>query len=533
MPEVRSIPSAVGAYEAQVIDFSGIPREMARVAQAKEKQRAEQAADLDKSIEKMIGNKGGVRPQDTEYINDLEKELYNFYYNNKKSILAGGKEKIELNERMGKVRAEINRSSGLFKTGLVLIPTMKSMYEKGGEMSDEGKQALDAWQLPINDPRRQSYTIPGPGGTRVAIDNFNVDNLDWTKPFDEKTDLTNKFAKQDYRTKTIKELGGKNKYGFVTDETMQVRYVLPGTVEQVVKNVSVTKGNSFSKHYETLFEQYKQQYAPDVMAEDFKGVADAYSDITGFDITTMFKSGKVNTAYEYALFTNLKRNIPQVVKDTYDYATQNMLFRQQSLDIARSRNALGWSKFNWQQTQNETLQQQIAQMLSSEGGPSNIAKINDYINANVAIADLNTGGGKNFEVETVHLKGKYYQHNLKARVPLLSLVTGNPITSQTEAEDVFKSSMSKMQGWKGVIKSFTSDGQTIYYGEYTQSFHINYADKGAANLVDSKILTVASEVSNSDALRKSLDSKRKKIVPDEQTTTPFQNKGRNRFGIGL
>ena len=91
MAEVRPIPSAVGAFEAQVIDFNKTYKAIVDNAAAIRKRQAQAQKDIEKQMDVALADKRAIRPQDSDYVEEKRQEVYNYYFQNRDNIMAGGK----------------------------------------------------------------------------------------------------------------------------------------------------------------------------------------------------------------------------------------------------------------------------------------------------------------------------------------------------------------------------------------------------------------------------------------------------------
>ena len=515
MPEVRSIPSAVGAYEAQVIDFSGITREMARAAQLKQKQAAEEAAAVDKMIDRTMVDNRTTRVQDDPYLSSMRDEIYDFYDKNRKSILSGGSAYSEMKQRMGKLKSEIGKSNTLFKMGQSFVSVYRDGLRRGDQFEATTKEAFSNWEKPINDKAWNEYTIKRPDGSTAPLDQFSVDDIQYGKAFDEKVDIVDKFKPTDFHTVTYEEVGGENKFGFQLDKTTQIKMVMPSVTANWVNQASISKPTSFTETYGKLFDMYRQQYNndPKMMELDFNGVVDAYKDIAKVDISTMFNQGQpgIDTPYEFALFSNMKRNMPYIAKKTYDYSTQSMLFKQQMVDIAKQRANLARQKFFRDEKTDEDLPQQIASAFSNPNAVGSINDIDNYINSYINNPDFATGGAKSAWVESKSLGGKVYQHTVYQQRPVINGATGNPAASEAEARAIV--------GGSGILKGIkNSDGTYSFYNQVVRTVTIDYGKKTAIGEVESKIINPAIESSQSTQHKVWLKERTKKMPKGKQFT---------------
>ena len=80
MAEVRAIPSAVGAFEAQVIDTTRAYNILLQNAAAERKQTLALRKEIEDNLNTSLSDKRIIRQQDARYINGLRDDLNNYFY---------------------------------------------------------------------------------------------------------------------------------------------------------------------------------------------------------------------------------------------------------------------------------------------------------------------------------------------------------------------------------------------------------------------------------------------------------------------
>ena len=374
MAEVRQIPSAVGAFEAQVFDLSKTYRTIMSQDAANRKRQAQTQKDIEKQIEVSLADKRTIRPQDSDVVEEKRLDVYNYYYNNRDNINAGGKALGELKMKMGEFTSLVTESASLKKQGDTFNPVIAQGLKFENQFDDGVLDAYDMWSKPINDPTRKEATFDR-DGQKVPINQFGVPDLKYFAKFNEPKDLDAVItANVKPYTVTSMELSKNKKLGgMYVDNTTGIKvYDDNAIVNQVLSVATSPKSRGFLSTFDKQLQMYNAFPQQDRELE-FKSVVDAYKDLTGSDITRHFtKEGGpgIDNALEFAVFKNLQSKLPQVVKDTYDYRTQNALVNTWRYNLTQSR-------FNYEKAQNETLDEDIIK--SIRAGKFNPDEWNAYM----------------------------------------------------------------------------------------------------------------------------------------------------------
>jgi hypothetical protein len=358
---VKPLPSAVGAFEAQVFDFGKTYRTLVSNQANQARRQAQAQKDIEKQIEVSLADKRTIRPQDSDVVEEKRLDVYNYYYNNRDNINAGGKALGELKMKMGEFTSLVTESASLKKQSDTFNPVLSQALKPENEMDEGLVNALDLWNKPINDQARKEAKFDR-GGQLTPINEFGVADLKYFAKFDENKDLNAPItANVKPYTVTSMELSKNKKLGIYVDETTQIKvYDDNAIVNQVITAATSNKSRGFLSTFDKQLQMYNA-FPKDDRELEFKSVVDAYKDLTGSDVSRHFrKEGGpgIDNALEFAVFKNLQSKLPQVVKDTYDYRTQNAL-------INTWRFGLSQSKFNYEKEQNETLDEDIIKSIKA------------------------------------------------------------------------------------------------------------------------------------------------------------------------
>lgn len=332
MAEVRAIPSAVGAFEAQVLNFSSVFNAIARQNALDRKEAAALRKQLEDNLNTTINDKRIIRSQDSDYINKLKTDVQEYFSKNKSAIMRGGTQLNEFKKKMGLVTSEITRSLSIKENGVQLqnyaIKTMDPL--KSTDVSKSFKDALAAYELPMNDARRKTFTFKNELGQDVDVDQLTVNELDRIAYFrpealqesiisnvpKEKIDFMFQSKGKDF----TRSYSVRSPYGVATSVVNQfVQHPDAKTFYQKAAAEELAMNPDFQKNVNDAYQHMIKMYAN----------ARSTTSGSGFgSIEYLFqeKDGQpgidINNPYEFALFQSLYANLPQDLGITYDYRSQ-------------------------------------------------------------------------------------------------------------------------------------------------------------------------------------------------------------------
>lgn len=500
MAEVRPIPSAVGAFEAQVIDFNKTYKAIVDNASAIRKRQAQAQKDIEKQMDVSLADKRAIRPQDSDYVEEKRQDVYNYYFQNRDNIMAGGKAAGELKMKMGEFTSAVNQSSSLNRRGMSLNPAWKEAMKDENQMDDGLTEVQRVWSLPINDPKRKDAKFDR-GGFQASIDEFDVPDISYYKKFNEIKDIYDPITKnvKPYTVETMR-LTTNPKIGKYVDQTTKLQLYNPTEiVNTVTAAVSGSKSRGFLSDYGKQLAVYKSIPQEDKDLE-LKGVIEAYKDLEGTDMSSWFaKQGGtagIDNELELAAFKQLQNNLPQLVKDTYDYRTQSMLMRQWQYDLSVS-------KFNYKQEQEEQLDLIVSRAIKS--GKFNPDEWNAYYKPFTNASNSATGNVRsadiNFSKEDANGN---ITVTLQTQTPILD-ADGKYITDKNQAQ------ASQMVAGKAGTKAVISyDG--LWYAQNNKTIVINRKTE-PESVITSKITGINDQIENAinlEAAQKSFQSVRNK-----------------------
>lgn len=354
MAEVRAIPSAVGAYEAQVIDMSRMYNQLLRNADAENKRVSALRKQVEDDLNTAISDKRLIRGQDDQYISGLRTELENYYSQNRDAIIRGGNEYNQLRKMMGNLTSEITRSVSAKEQG----KDLQAMFLKASGTESSRAQistlytnAVATFQLPINDQRRKEYRFTNETGQEVGIEQLGVNELDRMYKFDE-TKLLN-FVKENAPEYTITSQSYEKKTG--RDIEIGHKYTNPYSLQNAT--IAMFQRYPDAMQYYKERSQLEQSANPNfqnIVNANLKRISKLYSDAgvtLSMDkefgsVESMFTSidGKsgvdVNNPLEYAVYNLLLQRLPQKVGFNYSYITQSNFRAAESLRAQQQSIAL-------------------------------------------------------------------------------------------------------------------------------------------------------------------------------------------------
>lgn len=491
MAEVRPIPSAVGAFEAQVIDFNKTYKAIVDNAAAIRKRQAQAQKDIEKQMDVALADKRAIRPQDSDYVEEKRQEVYNYYFQNRDNIMAGGKSAGELKMKMGEFTSAVNQSSSLNRRGMSLNPAWKEAMKDENQMDDGLTEVQRVWSLPINDPNRKDAKFDR-GGYQASIDEFDVPDISYYKKFNETKDLDDAITRnvKPY-TPDVMTLTKNTKLGIYADQLTETRIYDPYGIVGQVESVANSKSRSFLANYTPQLAVYKSLPEWERQSE-FNGVMDAYKDLSGVDMRPWFQKGDgqfIDNELELAAFKKLQAKMPQVIKDTYDYRTQNMLFNQSKLFLSRQKFA------QYLRDKTDNLDVTWTNKIMSKN--YNPAEVDEYFNT-ISQGDARFGF-KPSEIKTIKLPNGNFSSQL----------TENRLMYDSEGKLITDKNTAFQYTTDGTVAIQSSTG--VYYLRKIHNFEYNPKDRTSAGGAVGSMLDIFIDVQTNDQTKKALSGQRQSL----------------------
>jgi len=284
----------VGEYQAQVYDMSAVYRTVMQQAAVQQKQQVDAKRELDKMMANTYAAKGKGRLQDMPELEKQYQDLQNYYINNNSAILKGGKEFLEFQKKRSEFIFEAEEANLRKERDKQLSPFFKMNLEKEG-MSDKATELMTIFNLPYNDPRRKEYQYEGTDGKLHGIDELNVSDIEKYRRFNE--------------SELMKNIVSTAPIAKVKDLKIE-----PETPESLQKA---------SDEFKLFNQVYKQAGYGQIVSTEL----DNQPGITRFD--------------EYAIYRNLKANMPQDLGDKISTQLVSAELGMKRFDLAQRK----WSNF--------------------------------------------------------------------------------------------------------------------------------------------------------------------------------------------
>jgi hypothetical protein len=389
MAEVRAIPSAVGAFEAQIFDTSKTYKAIITQEAAKRKAQSDQKKELDKMMANTYAAKGKGRLQDMPELEKQYNELQNYYVNNGSAIMKGGKEFLEFQKKRSDFIFEAEQANLRKQRDQQLSPFFKIKLDKEG-LSDQSNELMTIFNLPYNDPRRKNYQYEGSDGQMHGIDELNVTDIDKFDKFNEidlmkNIESTVKAEKiTDLKVEPSGNWGVAGGYPILVTGTTSLRN--PIEISQAVTGTLASKPDAV-KYYRNMFNQetpeslQKASDEMDLFNSIYKGA--------GFgQVVNLERDGKagISDEVEYALYRNLKSNLPQDLGDKISTQLANLKLGVQRMDLANRK----WA--NTLSVQAQSLPIDSAANAFFDTNPSE-KQIIDFVNSESKLLGVTFGAG--------------------------------------------------------------------------------------------------------------------------------------------
>jgi hypothetical protein len=350
MAEVRALPSAVGAFEAQVLDISSAYAYLMKQAAENRKQVNAQQKKIEESLYTALNDKRVIRANDSEYIQGLKKDAQDYFIQNKDEIGRGGNAYNELQKKMGFFTSEVTRSMSAKDQEKELLSYAKGIYDdpvKKTSVSKSFQDGIAVINLPINDQRRKDYRFKNNLGQDVGIEQLSINELDriaFFKPevLDEAIASipATRFETTYYDKKSGKDItrGYASKSPFqIADKIQTTAISYPDMLLEFEKQ-SKAEQSLYLSGGPTLQESVNKTFPK--IVEFYQKAGAATKDGVG-SIEFLFEQRDgvpgvdVNNPYEYALFQKLHANLPRDLGMSYDYKTRSDWRASQDLNLRR------------------------------------------------------------------------------------------------------------------------------------------------------------------------------------------------------
>lgn len=389
MAEVRQIPSAVGAFEAQVFDLSKTYRAIMSQASAQIKAQQDAKREMDKMMANTYAAKGKGRLQDMPELENQYNELQNYYINNNAAIIRGGNEALEFQKKRSEFIFEAEQANLRKERDKQLSPFFKMNLEKEG-MSDKSTELMTIFNLPYTDPRRREYRYEGADGEMHGIDELNVADIEKYRKFNE-SELMSTIVKtapavkvKDLTIEPGSDYGLPGGYKIAVTGEFSIRD--PLKIAQAVTGELAGKPDA-RKTYGAMF-QNETEESLQKASQEFRLFNQIYKQAgyTQFVNTETDNQPGITNETEYALYRNLKANLPQ---DLGERISASLVSAKLGIERMNLQNRK-WSNFLSVQQQNTPIDQ--AANLFFDTNPS-VQQLKDFANSESKLLGVTYAGG--------------------------------------------------------------------------------------------------------------------------------------------
>lgn len=334
----------VGEYQAQVYDMSAVYRTVMQQAAVQQKQQADAKREMDKMMANTYAAKGKGRLQDMPELEKQYQDLQNYYINNNSAILKGGKEFLEFQKMRSEFIFESEEANLRKERDKQLSPFFKMNLEKEG-MSDKATELMTIFNLPYNDPRRKGYKYIGADGKLHGIDELNVSDIEKYRRFNESELMKNIVATAPIAKVKDLKIEPSEKYnlpkGYAISVTGEYAIRDPLKIAQAVTGELAGKPDA-RDYYENMFRNETPQSLQKA-SDEFKLFNQVYKQAGyGQIVSTELDNQPGITRFdEYAIYRNLKANMPQDLGDKISTQLVSAELGMKRFDLAQRK----WSNF--------------------------------------------------------------------------------------------------------------------------------------------------------------------------------------------
>jgi hypothetical protein len=333
---VKPLPSAVGAFEAQVFDMSKTYKTIMTQDAARRKAQADQKKELDKMMANTYAAKGKGRLQDMPELEKQYKELQDYYVNNGSAIMKGGQEFLEFQKKRSEFIFEAEQANLRKQRDTQLSPFFKLKLEKEG-LSQESENLMRIFNLPYNHPERKNFTYKGSDGLDHGIDELNVTDIEKYTKFNE-ADLMNNIVRTAPATKVTdlsidagKEWGVPGAGPILVTGTTQLRD--PIKISQAVTGALASTPDAV-RYYREMFNSETPE-SLQAASDEMKKFNSVYKAAGFGQVVNLERDNTpgISNEVEYALYRNIKANMPQDLGDKISTQLASLQLRARGLGL--------------------------------------------------------------------------------------------------------------------------------------------------------------------------------------------------------
>lgn len=404
MAEVKPIGFNYARYKAQVFDLSSLTRQMASQVAAQRKAQQEAKKELDKMMANTYAAKGKGRLQDMPELEKQYNELQNYYTMNNSAILKGGKEFMEFQKKRSDFIFEAEQANLRKERDKQLSPFFKLKLEKEG-LSDKSNELMTIFNLPYNDPRRKEYRYEGSDGQMHGIDELNVTDIDKYTKFNE-VDLIKDISTA-VQGKEVSDLRIEPSAKFKLPQGYQISVTDKVFLRDPVKIAQVVTGTLMSKpdarnYYQKLYNMETPESLQQA-SEDYELFNNIYKAAGYGQIVNTERDNikGISTPEEYAIYRNLKANLPQELGEKISTSLMTAELSKERLDLGKRQFGAYESFIKQNMPIDTSTTMLISEASRGEFGQKQIKSLKDFARAESAVLGnpyTNTGGTKPVDV---------------------------------------------------------------------------------------------------------------------------------------
>lgn len=386
MAEVKQMHSAVGAFEAQVFPMNKAVDLYIRGKQYEQQRQKAAEQQLDTMMANTFSEKGQGRAQDIEGIESEYSQLQQYYLENKNKILQGGSSSLEFQKKRSAFLYNVQYSKALKEKEKSFLPAWKTIAGKT-EMDAPQLDAMNVFNKSIYDPERTQWKF----NDGRDVDNMTPQDFVPSETFNKvNMDKTIAANVKDYKFTTDVIRGDKKER--VEVNIQDPAKILGGTVSYL------TQYPRADKFYQSQFNTLSPSDI-DRASEEMSQYATMFTGNKSNPIAwDKDGDGKISNHVEYAVYDQIKRNLPEELGTKLDYSPLNA-----KLAISRENRAnqqFDFQKEKWynrmfEKQQNKPIDEAIADtIVSGTGTPQNWTEFANGLNKIYSREQESTGNVK-------------------------------------------------------------------------------------------------------------------------------------------
>jgi hypothetical protein len=246
------------------------------------------------------------------------------------------------------------------------------------------------FNLPYNDPRRKNYEYYGSDGQKHGIDELNVTDIEKFDKFNESNLMKNISSAVKSKKITDLSIDPGSDYGLPKGMPILVTGTTelkdPIAISQMVTGELAGKPDAV-RYYREMFNQQTPE-SLQVASDEMKAFNSIYKAAGFGQVVNLERDGKpgVTDEVEFALYRNLKSNLPQDLGNKISTQLANLKLGVQRMDLANRK----WANTLSVQAQSQPID--TAANAFFDTNPSE-KQIIDFVNSESKLLGVTFGGG--------------------------------------------------------------------------------------------------------------------------------------------